>query len=313
MENKKIEMSKETTVVIPAAKETTVRQRKGTKKGHSEPKSKKNYITVNLYPDSAFTIPGRKVEIVAKQILGTRKNQQDSFSATEGSFSSIMEKKRTWSIVCDGMGGLASGEVASQTAVEVVKQVLASALPTDSIPDVLMQAIRIANAEVNKISEAEDATAGTTLVCVVIDGDEMHYASVGDSRIYLCRGAEIVQLNRDHNYMLELTEMVQKGEITMEMALSDPQKEALISFIGIEKLELVDISTTPIKLQNNDMILLCSDGLTKVFNDNEIFAFLRSTGGNVENAVDTLLMEVQSGRVNSLDNTTIALMKYNEN
>ncbi|MBQ9858579.1 MAG: serine/threonine-protein phosphatase [Oscillospiraceae bacterium] len=293
-----------TTVIIPPDKRKS-------KKSTAAPR--KGSVAVQLYTDDKFHIAVRQVDVVGKQILGSRKSQQDMFAVSGNVVSLATEQSRAWAVVCDGMGGMASGEVASRTATDVVSQILQSALQEDSVFDLLYQAIAIANETVKQIPTKNNELTGTTLVCSVINNDVLYYASVGDSRIYVCRENELLQITRDHNYMLELQEMVDRGEMLYEEALADPQKDALISYIGIEELKIIDINQKAIRLQDNDIVLLCSDGLTKILNDDEILAIIKDNRDNVEAIVDSLLLEVQIGQPRNLDNTTIAVMKYKNN
>ena len=278
----------------------------------SKKEDKKNFVKINLYDDTLFQIGCRRINVSANQILGSRATQQDAFAVSESVVALSSDKASAWALVCDGMGGMASGELASGTTCDIMKQILTTTLLDDSIPEVLQQGVRFANADVKKLSENLDGTAGTTLVCTVIDGNKLYYIAVGDSRIYICRNNEFVQVNRDHNYYLELTEMVKKGEITQEEAQADPQKEALISFVGIDNLEIIDFNKEPLMLQNGDIILLCSDGLTKVLTDDEIKEFIKSANGDIDEIIGSLLVEVQAGNARNLDNTTIAVMQYIE-
>lgn len=302
-------------VLLPSAKTETIRSTKEKKRKKIVSKKKsgdKKYVKIRLYDDHLFELQARRVSVAADQILGTRKTQQDCFDISDDAIGLSTDKTRAWAVVCDGMGGMASGELASKTTTDIMSQILKSALPGDSICDILMQGIAIANDEVKKISQDLDGTSGTTMICAVTDNNNLHYASVGDSRIYIYRNDEFLQITRDHNYFLELKEMVKNGEITYEEALLDPQKEALISFIGIDSLDVIDINREPLTLKHNDIILLCSDGLTKVLTDSEIMEIIKSGNYDLREILNTLLLTVQMGNAKSLDNTTIALMHYSE-
>lgn len=272
---------------------------------------RKGSVSVQLYDEGAFHIPIRRINVCAKQILGSRKTQQDSYATSHSIADVTQDKQRAWAVVCDGMGGMASGELASKTAVDIVSQVLDMATKDDDIPSVLKQTITIANEAVLSISENDGAQSGTTLVSAVAEGNMLYCASVGDSRIYICRGEEFLQITRDHNYLLELKKKVEEGIISMDEAMTDPQKDALISFIGIEELELADI-IGPIELKSGDVILLCSDGLTKAMSDNEIYYYIKNSGDACR-IVDALLEETQSRSLNGLDNTTVAVIEYVQN
>ncbi len=273
----------------------------------------KDFINVKLYDGSEFRISVRSIEVYADQILGSRNTQQDMYSASPDSTDLFSEVPKAWAVVCDGMGGMSSGELASKTASDVMTQILTSTPLDSNIPDILTQAVSFANEEVKKISAQKSELTGTTLVCAVAYGDSLYCASVGDSRIYLCRGNEIIQLTRDHNYSMELDAMVESGEITQEEALASSQREALISFVGIDNLTLVDVTRKPIKLQNEDVIILCSDGVTKVLSNEAILNTVNANKSNIKSIVDALLFEVQLDPARKLDNTTIAVLKYINN
>lgn len=271
---------------------------------------KNNIINIKTYDDSEFHLSMHVIEGYAEQILGSRKTQQDMYAIFSDSDKFSDKTPLGWAVVCDGMGGMAAGEVASKTAIDVMCQILESTPLDTTIPEILSQAISIANEEVKKISLEKSEMTGTTLVSVVAKGNLLYYASVGDSRIYVCRGNEIIQLTRDHNYSLELDSMVKAGQISEEEALNSKQREALISYIGIEELTLKDVSYNPIELLDGDIIILCSDGLTKVLSDDEILDTTRENSHDVKQLVQTLLYKVDLDPARKLDNTTIVVLKY---
>ncbi len=295
--------SKELTNIIP---QKTLRNRKGSAYRHKERES----VNIREYHEQEFHIPMNRLDIYGDQILGSRETQQDSFSVSGSTDIFSQETPMGWAVVCDGMGGMSSGEVASQTADAVMHQILGSTSLDSNIPELLRQAVFLANEEVKKITLGTSDISGTTLVSVVANGNQLFYASVGDSRIYLLRGNEIAQITRDHNYAMELDEKVLAGEMTQEEALATAQREALISYIGIQELNLADISSEPILMQNEDIVLLCSDGLTKVLPDEEILRLVNANRDSTKQMVDVLLQEVQLACVRKLDNTTIAVLKY---
>ena len=98
----------------------------------------------------------------------------------------------------------------------------------------LLEMLHYANRQVNDYLRWNPGTqSGSTVVAVLIKGASMHFISVGDSRIYLCRGKTLTQLNREHTYASDLDEKAAKGEISLEEAMSDPQRKALTSYIGM--------------------------------------------------------------------------------
>lgn len=295
---------KDTTHIIPPKKTSSAKNVLQKKKPTKEP------IHIREYHEYEFHLPINRLDIYGAQILGDRDTQQDSFCVSNPTDIFSEETPTGWAVVCDGMGGMSSGEVASQTANAVMQQILGSTVLTSNIPEILRQAVFLANEEVKKITQGTTDVSGTTLVSVVANGNQLFYASVGDSRIYLCRGNEIAQVTRDHNYAMELDEKVAAGEMTQEEALVQSQREALISYVGISELELCDIAQQPILMQNEDIVLLCSDGLTKVLSDEEILGLVNANRHSLQKIVEVLLQEVQMVCMKKLDNTTIAVLKY---
>lgn len=120
--------------------------------------------------------------------------------------------------------------------------------------------------------------AGTTLLSVVIHEDSLNWISVGDSRLYIFRGNDLVQVTNDHNYFYRLNQQKQAGMITAEEYHSKAHEgEALISFIGMGGLTLMDVTDDPVQLLSGDVILLCTDGFYRTITDEEINIILNES------------------------------------
>ncbi len=206
-------------------------------------------------PTKSLALP--TVRTASLQNIGRRQSQQDSFGVKELPDGVL-------AVVADGMGGLTGGDQVSQAAVRSALD-QASKLRTGQLDGVLEELVRCVNEDVNRLLGPERLyKSGSTLVTALVRGGFLHFASVGDSRVYLYRGGGMVQLNREHNYASELTRQVVNGETTQKDAASDPQRRSLTSFLGMGKLKHVDVSARPIALRPGDRVLLLSDG---VFND----------------------------------------------
>lgn len=149
------------------------------------------------------------------------------------------------------------------------------------------------------------------MVAVIAEDDQLYWASVGDSRIYILRGNEMKQVTRDHNYLLRLQELVASGQMTLEQAQAQKQKEALISFLGIGNVSLMDINDQPFQLQIGDIVLLCSDGISKTLSDDRIKAMMQSSASSIEEKARTLVMAAVRENTHSQDNTSVAILQYN--
>lgn len=238
--------------------------------------------------------------------IGTREYQQDAAYVCEP----IFEERLAFGVLCDGMGGMEEGERVSSDVASFMANRISALAETDEIPPFLEETAERANDMVLESNKTAGKTSGTTLISAVIRKGELYWLNVGDSRIYILRGGEIAQVSRDHNFALELHELVEAGQLTREQAESDPRREALISYIGAPVLELVDVNRSGFKLQYGDTVLLCSDGLTKILTDAEILRVILEYGGDLSGAARALTMTAFDSGAGGMDNTSVILMQY---
>ena len=252
-----------------------------------------------------------KIQIGISSIIGTRKYQQDAVVACNKAF--LHKNKFTKGIVvlCDGMGGMNGGEIASALTTKTIYEDYLKSNPTD-IPKFLKEEVRKTDTMVYELKDELNRPmgSGSTLLCIVVDNGKLFWVSVGDSRIYIIRNREMVQVTEDHNYYLLLKKKAESGQITFEEAANDPKAEALISFIGIGKESPIDNNEQPFPLQDGDIVLLCSDGLYKTLPDEEILSTILRYSDNVESAAKMLTHVVQSKQKRGQDNTTVAVLKF---
>jgi protein phosphatase len=174
-------------------------------------------------------------------------------------------------IVCDGMGGAKSGNIASTLAadvfVEQVKQAWSGDYVQSNIDKIIKDAIKVTNFTVyDQSQQFEEFTGmGTTLVAVLTNGKWATIVNVGDSRAYLIDRVGIHQVTVDHS-VVQL--MVSRGELTPEQAKTYPGKSLITRAIGTETLVYCDIFHK--KVSKKDYLLLCSDGLSNLMDDQEI-------------------------------------------
>lgn len=263
---------------------------------------------MNIIEECFESNPG--FELGTSSIIGTRSYQQDYGYYRTDSMDAV-------SLVCDGMGGMEGGERASKMAIDLFARDLRQGRPMQ-IPEFLqMEAERMDRA----VAELKDRKgrilkAGTTCVAVYCRQNQMYWLSVGDSRIYLIRGNRITPLNRDHNYHLMLQEQLTAGTITREFYEQEdkkPMAEALISFIGMGDVKIIDVTREPVKLQGGDIIMLCSDGIYKSLNDSQVYAMVRDNDLDLNIAADRLTAMALRYGGKGQDNTTVILMKYRGN
>ena len=245
---------------------------------------------------------------------GNREYQQDAVFVSPTKKLAANKRTRLLGLVCDGMGGMADGGRASSTALQMISHAFERIENEEDVnlPLFFRQGILATDRTIHEFPKENGRGSGTTMVAVIIEDDHFYWASVGDSRIYLLRGGRLQMLTRDHNYDLRLKQMIQEGSLTMEEYAGKRQKEALISFLGIGDISLMDISPGAIPLYVGDTILLCSDGVTKTLSDEQIRQILTSDRISIEDSAKQLVDVAIHGNTRSQDNTSVVLMKYLE-
>ena len=174
-------------------------------------------------------------------------------------------------VVCDGMGGAKSGNVASRLATAVfireVKRTWNASLDDDALRRMLVDAVELANRAVYEHAQlSEDFSGmGTTLVAAFVKTDLAIAVNVGDSRAYLLREQGVTRITEDHS-VVQL--MVRRGEITEEEARTYPGKNLITRAVGTEPRVSCDVFT--LRVAPGDAILLCSDGLSNLLTDQEL-------------------------------------------
>lgn len=243
---------------------------------------------------------GFRFDVAVRTDIGTREEQQDAVET-------YAEPNALVAVVCDGMGGMAGGARASRAAAEGLITLVRTRDREESIPNLYLRSVDILDEEIYSFidEEGERLNAGTTIVSVFISKDQLYWMSVGDSRLYILRGADMVQATRDHNFFLQLESL--KDQFTP----SDEDLEkgaALISFIGMGGVEVMDISANPIKLECGDTLLLTTDGLFKALTDEEIKTLLSAQATPAEIA-DRLLAAAAAAAPEIRDNVTFVLIQ----
>jgi len=188
----------------------------------------------------------------------TRDHNEDNFGIGEGE---SVEQMGELLVVCDGMGGHAAGEIASQIAVETILAVYYGDAG-ENRPQVLEQAFEQANGQIYARGQG---SMGTTGVAALLHHDALHIANVGDSRAYLIRDREIRQISRDHSFV---SDQVAAGLITADQARLSPHRNVITRALGYQPEVSVDMFRLP--LQIGDIIVLSSDGMHGMVLDEEI-------------------------------------------
>lgn len=212
-------------------------------------------------------------------------------------------------IVADGMGGHSAGEVASQLAVKKITENLEKKLKNvqedEQVMTLIREAIFYGNRKLREYAKIHTACAdmGTTIVACVILLSKAFIANIGDSRAYLIRGGSIYQVTKDHSLV---SEMLDRGQISSEEARVHPQKNIITRALGTD--ETVEIDFYMIDLIPDDILLLCSDGLTTVLEDAEILEIITSST-HYEEALNQLVNKVNE--LGGPDNISIIIIQDN--
>nr|WP_254119421.1 protein phosphatase 2C domain-containing protein [Bacillus sp. FJAT-29790] len=266
----------------------------------SKPDPSSEPITIR---NSVFkVIPGNA------QHIGARSEQQDAFAFSDISDDQFIRQFGVLAVLADGMGGLSGGKEASRLAVNSFLDHYLHSSNTHSIPEKLVNSVKMANDAVLQFARENglEGGVGTTLIAAVVLNNQLYCLSVGDSRIYLHQGEALTQLTTDHIYANELDEKAAFGEITMEEAENDPQRESLTSFLGLERLEELDVTMEPIQLYEGDSVILCSDGLYGSVTNHEMIDACRRLSAQ-EAAEELIEMALRKQKPNQ-DNATVALL-----
>lgn len=206
----------------------------------------------------------------ATDIGQVRSSNQDTYRCGR------LTGEAVYAVVCDGMGGANGGNIASNTAADIIEKRIVSQyredMPEASVLNMLESAVDAANVEVFDKAAADPALMGmgTTLIAVIVDGGRALIVHVGDSRVYHLKSGELVQVTTDHSVVQE---MIAKGQITEEQAKGHPRKHFITRAIGVESdvrpdFDIVDVVP-------GDRMLLCSDGVTNMIPDAQLKALLQ--------------------------------------
>lgn len=255
--------------------------------------------------------------------IGAREYQQDHAYCTA-------DDKNLFAVVCDGMGGMSGGAQASSIAVEAFTEYCLSTRMYSDDPgqdadyDGIDTRVCFDSTRMRDAAEAVDDIvysltdpegnrmgAGTTLLSAAIQDNWMYWLSVGDSRGYIFRGDEMVQVTSDHNYFLRLNQLLETGVISREKYEAETVKgEALISFIGMGGLMLIDINEEAFPLQEGDTVLLCTDGMYRTLSDTAIKNIVENSF-DMEEAARRMEQIISERRYSWQDNYTFILIKVN--
>jgi len=208
-------------------------------------------------------------------------------------------------IIADGVGGGACGQVASRLAVQTIRQTFFALLEeVGETGERLRRAVLEANRMILQRARGDRSCKGMGSTCavVVVIEDVAHLAHVGDSRVYLIRQNRIVRLTRDHT---RVQRMLEGGLITEDEAANHPERNWLDRALGLREDLRVEVREEPLPLEPEDLLVVCTDGLTGLVRDDEIFRLLRQMPA--EEATDVLIATANAR--GGPDNISIAIAR----
>jgi protein phosphatase len=217
--------------------------------------------------------------------------------------------------VADGVGGNEGGEVASRIAMDTLKEVMPGLLRGDDVTppfslsldvepriSALRYAITLSNQKILQTAATNPALTGmgTTITTILLSGGSAYIAHVGDSRAYLLRSGECNQITNDHSFVAE---QIRAGKLTAEQAKTSTYRHIITRAVGIDREVAVDHAVIAVK--QNDVLLLCTDGLTEMVDDGEICGILGES--TPEAATEKLIR--RANELGGVDNITALVIK----
>lgn len=226
----------------------------GTKQGYRQVPRKLSYQAANL------------------QGKGKRDRQEDAFAVVNVLDVTMAREKGILAVVADGMGGMKDGQWAGRTVVSAIKRSFSDMEMTEDIAPQLVGSIRKA---ADEVLEGTQGMGGSTVVACILYDEELYFASVGDSGLYLKRNRQIYRLNKEHNIKNKrYLEQIKSGILEPENARKDPEAMALTQFMGMRGLHTIDHTYRPLPLAAGDTLLLCTDGVDGVLREESILSCL---------------------------------------
>jgi len=249
-----------------------------------------------------------KIRYAAKTDVGMKRTHNEDYF-------SLIEDEQLF-LVADGMGGHASGEVASKMAAETISEFYQRTKDEEAtwpfkmdrnlsyIENRLVCAIKLANLRIFETScrDIRYKGMGTTIVSTLVCGDKVYCGHVGDSRLYRVRGDEVKALTRDHSLLEDYKEA--KPDMTEEEERNFPHKNVITRALGMR--ETVDVDIKGHQIESGDTFVLCSDGLSGMITDQQIQQIV-SNAKSLERAVAELVDA--ANRAGGTDNITTLLLQ----
>jgi PPM family protein phosphatase len=235
-----------------------------------------------------------------------RERNEDSSAYWQPDASDELERKGSLAIIADGMGGYEGGQEASHIAVQTVRDTFTKDEGTPQ--GLLVSGMKAAHERIREYARQHPKLfgMGTTCTAACVARGFLYFAHIGDSRLYLVRGGNISRLTRDHSYVGRL---IESGLISASEAEAHPQRHILTAALGVGDDPNPDTPLQPLPLQNGDTLLLCTDGLWGLVNDQEL---RKSVSGYAPVDACRELVHLAKDR-GAPDNVTLQLLRFTGN
>mgnify|MGYP001793391890 FL=1 len=257
-------------------------------------------------------VTSSRIDVATALHSGARPYQEDCIIA-----DFPIGRDSGFAVLADGMGAHASGDLASKLIVGRVFGLLKTQIDVletdpDGVQDTLLTCVEQANNAIRDHvrNEPDDRGMGSTLVVLLLLRGNLYWASVGDSPLYVARSGELIRLNEDHSMAPRIKAMVAAGQLSAEKAAMHPDRNALTSAIFGAQVARVDCPATPFEMQDGDTIILSSDGLQSL-RDEEILKTVRRHGQRSSHQLTEALLEAALDlRRPEQDNISVIVGKY---
>lgn len=240
------------------------------------------------------------------QIIGNTDVGRIRVANEDGFKFGTFDDGTSWAVVCDGMGGIHGGKIASSTAVDIVSQKIKkcynSSMEASSLENLLLSSIVTANCIIYDRGTADKSLEGmgTTIVAAIIKNKVACIAHVGDSRAYLIKNDKIKLVTKDHSLVQEMLDM---GEITELEFEHHPRKNIITRAMGVD--EELDVEFDNIEFDEGDTLILCSDGLSGSIDSKQLLEIYKKTDFNL---LADKYIEIANDN-GGMDNITAVIMK----
>ena len=217
-------------------------------------------------------------QCAAVQGIGAREHQEDAWTLVNASDVTQIKKLGLLAVVADGMGGMANGSLASSTGIRILTedfQNMNRGLPLEK------QLTGSVYHAADTIFEMLRGSGGSTVVACILYDEQLYYAGLGDSYLYLLRKGMLIRINREQNVLHQrYMDAIQSGDISTSASQNIVKPQAITGFLGAPDLKDVDQLSSAMPMEKDDVLLLCSDGVGGVLQPEEIQSCLGLNDAN---------------------------------